>query len=137
MEARIAGNEVNRVAGASECHVGVIGGGMAGLTAALRLAQAGKRVTLWERAPRFGGQAAAFPVEGSSLEYFYHHLFQSDRDIVALIEELGIADRLLWLPSNVGIYAQGRIYPLNGAKDLLRLDFIPFVDRLRIGLVTA
>src|ERR687896_728004 len=112
-------------------HIGVIGGGIAGLTAALRLAQAGRRVTLWERAPRFGGQAAAFPVEGASLEYFYHHLFQSDRDIVALIDELGIGDHLLWLPSNVGILADGKIYPLNGALDLLRLGFIPFVDRLR------
>jgi protoporphyrinogen oxidase len=83
-------------------HIGVIGGGIAGLTTALRLAKAGQRVTLWERGSRLGGQAAAFPVAGNSLEYFYHHLFQSDREITALIEELGIGDHLLWLPSNVG-----------------------------------
>ena len=118
-------------------HIAVIGGGIAGLTAALRFAQAGQRVTLWERGPRLGGQAAAFDVGGAHLEYFYHHLFQSDREIVALIDELGIADHLLWLPSNVGYFADGRIWPLNGALDLLRLGFIPFVDRLRIGLVTA
>ncbi|HEU0115578.1 MAG TPA: NAD(P)/FAD-dependent oxidoreductase, partial [Thermomicrobiales bacterium] len=118
--------------------IGVIGGGMAGLTAALRLAQAGHRVTLWERGKRLGGQAVAFEVDDDVfLEHFYHHLFQSDRDIVALIEELGIGDHLLWLPSNVGYFADGRIWPLNGALDLLRLGFIPFHDRLRIGLVTA
>jgi protoporphyrinogen oxidase len=117
--------------------IAVIGGGIAGLTAALRLAQAGHQVTLWERGPRFGGQAAAFPVEGGDLEYFYHHLFQSDREIVALIEELGIGDSLVWLPSNVGYFANGRIYPLNGALDLLRFDPLPLHDRLRIGLVTA
>ena len=76
-------------------HIAVIGGGIAGLTAALRFAQAGHRVTLWESAPYLGGQAAAFPVAGSALEHFYHHLFQSDREIVALIDELGIADHLL------------------------------------------
>jgi protoporphyrinogen oxidase len=43
----------------------------------------------------------------------------------------------MWLPSNVGYFADGTIYPLNGALDLLRLGFIPFVDRVRIGLVTA
>jgi protoporphyrinogen oxidase len=118
--------------------IGVIGGGMAGLTAALRLAQAGHEVVLWERGKRLGGQAVAFEVDdGVHLEHFYHHLFQSDRDIVALIDELGIADHLLWLPSNVGYFADGRIWPLNGALDLLRLGFIPFHDRLRIGLVTA
>lgn len=118
-------------------HIGIVGGGIAGLTAALRLAQAGHRVTLWERGKRLGGQAAAFPVEGNQLEYFYHHLFQSDREIVALIEELGIGDRLLWLPSNVGYFADGKTYPLNGAKDLLKLGIIPFHDRVRLGLVTA
>lgn len=118
-------------------HIGVVGGGIAGLTAALRLAQAGHKVTLWERGSRLGGQAAAFPVEGNNLEYFYHHLFQSDREIVALIEELGIGDKLLWLPSNVGYFADGKTFPLNGAKDLLKLGIIPFHDRLRLGLVTA
>jgi len=118
-------------------NIGVIGGGMAGLVAALRLAQSGHQVSLWERGSRFGGQAAAFPVNGAYLEYFYHHLFQSDRDIVALIEELGISDHLRWLPSNVGYFADGKIFPLNGALDLLRLGFIPFQDRVRLGLVTA
>ena len=76
-------------------HIGIIGGGIAGLTAAYRFAKAGHQVTLWERAPRLGGQAAAFEVTGNHLEYFYHHLFQSDREIVALIEELGIGDHLV------------------------------------------
>ncbi len=121
----------------SQARIGVVGGGIAGLTAALRLAQADHQVTLWERGDRFGGQAAAFNVEGGQLEYFYHHLFQSDREITALIHELGIGDKLLWLPSNVGYFAEGQIYPLNGAKDLLRLGFIPMRDRIRVGLVTA
>jgi protoporphyrinogen oxidase len=50
---------------------------------------------------------------------------------------LGIGDRLAWLPSNVGYFANGTIYPLNGARDLLKLPILPFHDRLRVGLVTA
>jgi protoporphyrinogen oxidase len=117
--------------------IAVIGGGITGLTAALRLAQQGHEVTLWERGERLGGQANAFPVAGTAIERFYHHLFQSDREIVALAEEIGIGDYLLWLPSNVGYFADGRIWPLNGALDLLSLGFLPIQDRLRIGLVTA
>ncbi|MDQ3695133.1 MAG: NAD(P)/FAD-dependent oxidoreductase [Chloroflexota bacterium] len=118
-------------------HIAVIGGGMAGLTAAYRLAKAGHRVTLWERGEKLGGQAVAFPVAGSALEHFYHHLFQSDREIAALMGELGIGDDLLWITSNVGYFADGRIWPLNGARDVLRLGFIPFRDRVRLGLVTV
>jgi protoporphyrinogen oxidase len=117
--------------------IAVVGGGITGLTAALRLAQQGHHVSLWERGERLGGQANAFPVAGTAIERFYHHLFQSDREIVALAEEIGIGDRLLWLPSNVGYFADGRIWPLNGALDLLRLGFLPIHDRLRVGLVTA
>ncbi|HYI25984.1 MAG TPA: NAD(P)/FAD-dependent oxidoreductase [Thermomicrobiales bacterium] len=120
----------------SSKHVGVIGGGFAGLAAALRLAQAGFSVTLWEKG-RLGGQAATFEVAGTRLEIFYHHLFQSDTSIAALAGEIGIGDKLMWLPSNVGYFADGRIYPLNGALDLLKLGTIPLVDRIRLGLVTA
>lgn len=117
-------------------HVGVIGGGIAGLTAAYRFARRGYDVTLWEPGQRLGGQAAAFPVLGTALEYFYHHLFMSDNDMVQLMDDLGIADHLVWLPSQVGFYTGGKIYPLSGATDLLRLDCIPFHDRIRVGLVT-
>lgn len=121
----------------SQQRVAIIGGGILGLTAAYRLAQAGHTVTLWEAAERLGGQAAAFPLgNGSYLEYFYHHLFMSDRAIVDLIEELGINDKLVWIDSNVGFIAEGRIWPLAGATDLIRLGFIPFHDRIRIGLAT-
>jgi protoporphyrinogen oxidase len=116
--------------------IGVIGGGISGLTAAYRLAKLGHDVVLWERNRNAGGQAAAFPVAGGELEFFYHHLFMSDRDIQELMLELGIGDDLLWLNSSVGFFADGKIYPLQGALDLLRLDFIPLHDRIRIGLVT-
>jgi protoporphyrinogen oxidase len=120
----------------SRCRVGVIGGGIAGLTAAYRLAKVGYEVILWERSTTLGGQAAAFPIAGSALEYFYHHLFMSDRAIADLMHELGIGDDLMWLDSSVGFFADGKIYQLQGALDLLQLDFIPLHDRIRIGLVT-
>lgn len=115
--------------------IGIIGGGYTGLTAALRLAQAGHNVTLWERGD-FGGQAATIPLGDTRIEIFYHHLFQSDTHIQALAEELGIGDKLMWLPSNVSYFADGRLLPLNGAVDLLKLNIIPIWDRVRVGLVT-
>ena len=119
----------------AEKRIGVIGGGFAGLTAAYRLAREGYHVTLWER-NQYGGQAGTFPVADTELEIFYHHLFKSDTSIASLAEELGIGDKLVWHPSSVGYFTDGEIYPLNGALDVLKLRSIPFVDRLRLGIVT-
>lgn len=116
-------------------NIGIIGGGYAGLTAALRLAQAGQSVTVWERG-QLGGQAATIPLNDTRIEIFYHHLFQSDTYIQNLAKELGIEDQLMWLPSDVSYFADGRVLPLNGAVDLLKLNIIPIWDRLRVGLVT-
>ena len=73
-------------------HVGVLGGGAAGLTAAMRLARRGAHVTLIEKEHELGGLAAGFIVgdSGTYLEKFYHHLFRSDKEIQDLIEELGL-----------------------------------------------
>lgn len=122
--------------GGTSAHVGVIGGGIAGLTTAYRLAQAGHKVTLWDPSTQLGGQAAAFPVPGGHLEFFYHHLFMSDKAIVGLIEELGIEEHLVWLGSKNGFFADGEVHSLAGATDLLKLPIIPFIDRIRVGLVT-
>ena len=117
--------------------VGVIGGGMLGMAAALRLRQAGHTVVLWERMPGLGGQAATFPIAGTRLEFFYHHLFHSDTAIIDLMNELGVGDRLQWLPSTVGMFHDGKIWPLDGATDLLKLGYISPAARLRIGAMTA
>ena len=70
--------------------IGVIGGGLTGLTAAYELAKEGHEVVLFEREAYLGGQASTFEVAGARLERYYHHIFTGDKDIIALIEELGL-----------------------------------------------
>jgi protoporphyrinogen oxidase len=120
----------------SNFHVGIVGGGITGLTSAYRLSRLGYRVTLWERAEELGGLAAAIEVPGGSIEKFYHHLFMSDTAISALAAEIGVGDKLLWLPSQNSYFSKGEIYSLASPLDLLRLPIVPFIDRIRIGLVT-
>ena len=116
--------------------VGVIGGGAAGLAAAFELLRQGHSVEVFERAPFLGGQASTFDVGGGRLERGYHHLFTSDTDMVWLIHELGLGPKLAWIPSKVGLYHSGRIWPFATPKDLLRFSAISLVDRIRLGLVT-
>ena len=116
-------------------NIGIIGAGLAGLTAAYELSKAGHKVALFEKEAYLGGQAATFEVAGERLERFYHHIFAGDVDIVNLMAELGLADRLIWLESKVGFWYQGRIYDFVTPLDLLRFSPIGLLDRLRLGAV--
>jgi NAD(P)-binding Rossmann-like domain len=52
--------------------VTVVGGGIAGLAAALRLAQRGYPVKLYERSARLGGNLSSRPTDGAQLDIYPH-----------------------------------------------------------------
>ncbi len=116
--------------------VGIIGGGAAGLAAALELTSRGHFAEVFEAAPFLGGQASTFEVGGGQLERGYHHLFVSDTDMVDLIDELGLDDSMEWLESKVGLFHGGRIWDFATPMDLLRFTPLPFAQRIRLGLWT-
>src|SRR5262245_55605883 len=119
--------------------VGIIGAGIAGLTAAYDLAQAGHRVTVYEAAPKAGGLASGFRDAGWEwpLERFYHHLFETDVAIRTLVETIGFGDKLFFRGPVTAQWWRGRGYALDGALPVLRFPGIPFVDRVRFGAAVA
>jgi protoporphyrinogen oxidase len=112
----------------------IIGGGVAGLTAAYRLIQAGHEVAIFEAAPELGGLVRTFDVAGEPLEAFYHHIFTTDTHIIDLVNELGLGERLVWQDSKVGFYHGGKIWPFVTPMDLLRFGPLPLKDRVRLGM---
>ncbi|MCH8279096.1 MAG: NAD(P)/FAD-dependent oxidoreductase [Chloroflexi bacterium] len=113
--------------------VGIIGGGAAGLAAAYELVKQGHYAEVFERAPFLGGQASTFEVGGGQLEKGYHHLFVSDVDMVALIHELGLGDKLAWLESKVGLFHGGKVWDFSTPMDLLRFRPLSLLQRIRVG----
>ncbi|MCB1983107.1 MAG: hydroxysqualene dehydroxylase HpnE [Rhodoferax sp.] len=74
----------------------VVGAGWAGLAAAVRLTEAGWRVTLFEMAPRAGGRARSVEVAGTPLDNGQHILIGAYRDTLALMRLVGVdPDRVL------------------------------------------
>ncbi|HTC19281.1 MAG TPA: NAD(P)/FAD-dependent oxidoreductase [bacterium] len=116
--------------------IAVIGGGVAGLTAAYRLAQKNHEVDVFEASDHVGGLASGFSVAGTSLEKYYHHLFTSDHSIRGLVQELGLSDKLQWFTSQMGFYNGGRIYPFGTPQQLLTFKPLPLWERIWFGIVS-
>jgi protoporphyrinogen oxidase len=115
----------------------IIGGGFGGLAAAYELALRGRDCVILEQDSRLGGLAGTFESDGVELEKFYHHWFASDRAVLDLVEELGLADGLIHEPTNTGAYYANSIHRLSTPADLLRFSPLPLTSRLRTGFMAA
>ena len=116
--------------------VAVLGGGFSGLSAALRLADGGRNALLVEQQANLGGLARSFQVDDFSVEAFYHHYCTTDQEVVSLARRLGLEDHWKERQVTQGIYCSGRLLPFSTPLDLVRFDEIPFLERIRLGLVT-
>ncbi|MGC2639878.1 MAG: hydroxysqualene dehydroxylase HpnE [Acidobacteriaceae bacterium] len=76
----------------------VVGGGVAGLTAATSLADAGYRVQLLERRPFLGGRASSYehPGTGEVIDNCQHVLIGRCTALIDLYRRLGAADAIRW-----------------------------------------
>jgi protoporphyrinogen oxidase len=114
--------------------VGVIGGGIAGLASAHFLLKVGHVPVVLEASGQLGGLGTDFTHEGVSLDRFYHVILDSDADLLGLIDDLGMSDRLVWRETGMGFLVDGVLYGFNSPADLLRFRALRLHDRLRTGL---
>jgi protoporphyrinogen oxidase len=116
--------------------VSILGGGISGLSAAYFLGKKGFEVEVFEKEDELGGIASSFPFEGTFLDRFYRHVYVCDSDLLGLIGELGLSEKLRWHPSRMGLYYGGKSYDFGGPLDLLKFTPLSLPDRLRFGLIT-
>ena len=98
----------------------VVGGGLAGTTAALGLADAGVHAILLERRPRLGGATASFQRGGLTVDTGQHVFLRCCSEYRGLLRRLGVEDRVrLQDRLDVTVLAPG------GVRARLRRDRLP------------
>lgn len=115
-------------------HWGVVGGGVMGVTVALRLAQAGHRVTLYEAAPAIGGLAGAWSLGDVTWDRFYHVTLLSDLATRGFLEELGLADQVQWRQTRTGFYSDGALHSMSNSLEFLRFRPLSLVGKARLAM---
>jgi squalene-associated FAD-dependent desaturase len=120
----------------------VIGGGLAGIVAALDCVERGAEVTLLEVRPRLGGAAYSFERDGLWLDNGQHVFLRCCASYIALLERLGSSGRVRIQPrleipvlspgEGQAVLRRGRLpAPLHLAGALARYPHLTFAEKAR------
>lgn len=116
----------------------IIGSGLAGLAAGYQLCSSNE-VLVFEKDKDIGGMAASYRMEGPKNPYFiekyYHHIFQSDSELLALLAELGLKSRMQWIKGPTAYFVDGKVHPMNTPLEILRFPPLSIFDLFRLGLM--
>lgn len=117
--------------------IAVVGGGFTGLACALSLVEKKQTVVLYEEGNSLGGLAGGIKENRWkwSLEYFYHHVFTNDKDILSLAKKVG-AVTLIKKPVTSSFINKKEI-PLDSPVSVLKFSGLSFLGRVRMGLGLA
>jgi squalene-associated FAD-dependent desaturase len=133
------------VAAASGPRVAVVGGGWSGLAAALKLADAGCAVSLFEAAPQLGGRARRVELQLGDrrfpLDNGQHLLIGAYRDTLALMRRVGVDSQAAFLrlpftlryPDGFALQAARLPAPLHLAGALLFARGLRWTERLALA----
>ncbi len=127
----------------------VIGGGVAGMSAACALAEAGFRVQLVERRGYLGGRASSYlyPGVGEVIDNCQHVLFGCCTNLLGFYRRIGVADRIHWTSEMTMIEPGGRMSrlgpfelgplrlpaPLHSAPGFLNAKAFTLADKLALA----
>ncbi len=111
----------------------VVGGGMLGLSTALRLAKADQQVTLFESGPTIGGLTSSWQIGDAQWDMFYHVILLTDTKLRALLTELCLDKEIQWVTTRTGFYCDGRLHSLSSSLEFLRFPPLNFWQKFRLG----
>jgi protoporphyrinogen oxidase len=119
--------------------IAIIGAGVGGMAAAHDFVRAGHQVEIFEAADYVGGLAAGIKdlQWDWSVERYYHHWFQTDKDMLGLIDELGWRDQVIFPRPKTVAYHAGKFYPLDSPLAALTFPGYNLFGMIRFGLTTA
>ncbi len=115
-------------------HVGIVGGGLLGLSLADRLRGQGNRVTVLEAAPEVGGLAAAWDVGGVRWDRFYHVILLSDAHTHALLKRLNLQGEFVGSETKTGFYTDGKLHSMSNSLEFLRFPPLGLWGKFWLGM---
>ncbi len=127
--------------------VAVIGGGLAGLAAAVALGTSGQEVTVFEARPHLGGRATSYPLntaedESTTIDNCQHVLLRCCTNLLDFYGRLGVENRIRFYDRFFWIEPGGRVSslergvlpaPLHFTGSFAKLRFLSLADKWSVA----
>ena len=128
--------------------VAIVGGGLAGLAAGCALAEAGLRVTVFERRPYVGGRASSYehPGTGEVVDNCQHVLLGCCTNLIDFYDRLGVSGKIRWFDELTFIEPGGRASrmapsflpaPMHNVPTFLGAKMLSVSDKIAISRAMA
>lgn len=112
--------------------IAIIGAGYSGMSIAKELAK-DNEIVMFEKEKEVGGMVSTFEVANTRLEKYYRHIFKSDKEVIELVEDLKLSDKLIWPATKMGYLVNKKMYAWGTPISLLQFKELNFIEKMRFG----
>ena len=104
-----------------------------GLSLAMKLTEAGQKVTIIEAANELGGLASAWEFAGVQWDRHYHVISKTDNFLRDLLKELDLEKDIDWVETRTGFYSGGKLYSMSNSMEFLKFPPLNLIEKFRLG----
>lgn len=114
--------------------IGIIGGGILGMSLALFLAEKGFKISIIEKDTELGGLVSPWQIGDYTWDRFYHVILLSDKHLLSLLDRLGLTtDKINWNFTKTGFFTDGQYYSMSNIMEFLSFPPLSILHKLRLG----
>jgi protoporphyrinogen/coproporphyrinogen III oxidase len=118
-----------------ERRIAIVGGGLAGLSAAMVLVRQGASVTVFERAERTGGRALSDELDGVRIDPGAQLFGSMYERFLSLVRSIGLGDSLVRVPGRDAVWRGGRAHEVvyGSVSSMAGSGGLPFTTKMRLA----
>jgi protoporphyrinogen oxidase len=114
--------------------VGIVGGGLMGLSLAQRLSSRGHDVTVFERDSQLGGLATHHNYGEFTWDRFYHVILPSDTHLIGFLRDIGLGEQVNWSKTRTGYYVDKKLHSISNNIEFLKFPLVGLWGKFRLAL---
>jgi protoporphyrinogen oxidase len=115
-------------------NIAVIGGGLMGMSIALKLSEMGFNVTIIESEEKVGGLASVWQIGDYVWDKFYHVILPDDAFTLDLLKKVSLENEINWVETKTGFFIDKNYYSMSSTVEFLRFPALNLFDKFRLGL---